>query len=623
MPVLTSARSQAGAAREGVDRLGVALLAVIALAVVYAYLPSLGHAPRGDQWPFLMDMMRQESCGDFISHSYSYNRTRVILPGDTALFRPLLFVYLSLMACMGGTHVWFPQAAGIALHLGVAWLAFTVFRGLLVAITANRIAANLMAALAALYFATTPAIMEQVIWAHVNAYMLATLCVLGVIHVQRVAVTNGGITPRQVAATIALSAIACFSFEPALFLPLLLALCAATGWLPAAKAAVSIRSRLRLAMLFLAPVAIYFGAYVLDQHIHPVEDDAWMDSLGKRAASLNTAMNLVRFLAFSVAYPFVAGKPEGFTGTRLLVAEPSQALALLVVALLACIAGVVIAGGYAARCLGERPRRAALLAGAITLAWLVATALMYTIGRINPNPTSPTVLATSSYQSYAPYLAATLLLVIASGCVAAMVMNRPGARRPRRWVVLAGVALAVLAIGVRAGLVHSVNAQLARHLAPLVDAVDAINAVRGRDPFATFRMSAHTAESLERFQGVPVLYTLFVRSIDQCGGRYEIVAGSPHVAIAADHTACYPILARPDTNFHYYYYRGEYFGLPFWFAFPDEEKIRNNPYLVRAPTLEAAMLEQPARLERLLRDLNDKRIFMPEPQPFHRYFRFS
>lgn len=620
--MLNPAHAKAAVGREGIDRAGIAFLAILALAVMYAYLPSLGHGPRGDQWPFLMDMMHQTSCGDYISHSYSYNRTRVILPGDTALFRPLLFAYLSLMACMSGTHVWIPQAAGIALHLGVAGLAFTVLRGLLVEIYANSRIANGVAALAALYFATTPAIMEQVIWAHVNAYMLASLCVLGIIRVQADAAANDWIAPRQVAVTLALAVIACFTFEPALFLPPLLALCAAAGWTPAGKTPATVRSRLGLAMLYLAPAVVYLGAYLLDQHIHPVQQDPWMNSLGRRAAAVETLINLARYLVYAVGYPFVAGKPEGYTGIRLFVSEPSAVRAVLAAVLLACLAAAIIAGGNAARHLSGRPRRAALLAGAIALGLLVAQALMFTVGRINPNPTSPTVLATSSYQSYAPYLAATLLLVIASACMTARWTNRPGSARPRRWLVRMVIVLAVLAIGVRAGLVHSVNAQLARHLAPLVDAVDAINAVRARDPFATFRISAHTADRLERFQGVPVLYTLFHHAIDQCGARYEILPGSPYVTAATAASACYPILVRPDTNYHYYFYRGEYFGLPFWFAFPNEQNVRDNPYVVLAPTLEAAMLGQPARLERLLHDLDEKRIHIPEVQHYHRYFRF-
>ena len=195
--MLTTSRPLTPVTPRGIDRTGVACCVIIALVIVAAYLPSLNHAPRGDQWSYLMDMLRQESCGDLILNSYSYNRTRVIKPGDTVLFRPLLFAHLSVMACVSGTRIWFPQAFGIALHIGVAWLLFAVVRRLLIEITANARMTTVFAVLVALYFSTTPAIMEQVIWAHVNAYMLAALCVLGVIFIQVRVAANGELVLQE------------------------------------------------------------------------------------------------------------------------------------------------------------------------------------------------------------------------------------------------------------------------------------------------------------------------------------------------------------------------------------------------------------------------------------------
>ena len=613
----SASRSQPQLAPGRVDWAGFACYVIIGLTILAAFLPSLAHAPRGDQWAYLMDMMGQESCGDLISSSYSYNRTRVIKPGDTMLFRPLLFAHLSLMTCAGGTRIWFPQAFGIALHIGVAWLLFALLRRLLTRVTANARVATICAVLVALYFATTPAIMEQVIWSHVNAYLLAALCVLGVVHVLSGAAANGEVGPREIVATVILSTLACLALEIALFLPVTLALCALMGWFPTRPGAAAVWVRLRLAAAFLLPMVIYFGAYYVDMRMHPAPRDPAGEFLAGGAGVLDTARNLVRYLAHAVAYPYFGGKPAGFTGTRVVVLEAPQMLAAFAMGVLVCILGVAAAGAYAVRRLPERVRHPALVAGAIALAWLLSIALAITVGRINAAPTQPGVIATISYHNYTPYLASMLLLCIASGCVAVAAPARFAAHRPRRWLILTLLALMMLAIGVRASLVHSVNVQLARHQAPLVDAVDAINGVRSRDPFASFRMSAHTMRRLERYHGVPVLYTLFARSIDQCAGTYEILAAAPYVVAAPGGRECDPILVRPDTLYHYYYHGGAYLGMPYWFEFPDVERAQDSPYVVRAATLEAAMREQPARLDRLRRDLRDRRVAGPEwDRPF-------
>lgn len=610
--MLTAPHSQTNAPRGRADWVGTASFAIIALVVVVAFLPSLAHAPRADQWPFLLDMIRQESCSDLILNSYSYNRTRLIKPGDDALFRPVFFVYLSVLACVSGPHIWIPQAAGIALHLGVAWLAFTVLRAVLGEITGNARIAGVTAALVALYFATTPVIMEQVNWAHINAYMLAVLCVLGVMLIQIRAFASGGLTRRQIVATFLLSLVACFTFETALFLPVLLALCAAAGWLAVKPAATVMRSRLGLAAIFMTPLVVYCAAYFADLLIHPIDDTALTSSILDRAASWDTVDNLLRVLKFSVAYPLIAGKPEGFSGTRLVVGEPARMTGWFTVFLLVCIAATAIAGAVAARRLGERPRRVARVVGVLALAWLVSSVLIYTLGRVNPRDFFWAVLSTSSYHSYTPYLAATLLVGVAAACTSAATRRRTGGGRTRRWLVAACTALVILAIGVRAGIVRSANVQIAAYQASFVEAVAAINAVRDRDPFATFRMSPQTADRLETYHGVPILYTLYARSIDQCGGSYEILAGAPHVAYSPGDPACYPVLVQPHTNYLYYFYRGEFFGLPFWFGFPDEARTENNPHVIRAPTLRAAMSQYPAYHERLFRDLREGRLAPPK-----------
>src|SRR3990167_1173072 len=94
------------------------LIAFISLS----YFPALFHAPRADHWDYMIDMQTCQSCKDTLLHSYSYNRTRTVAPGDTLLFRPLLFSYLAVIDCTMRTQFILIQTFGILLHFAVCLL---------------------------------------------------------------------------------------------------------------------------------------------------------------------------------------------------------------------------------------------------------------------------------------------------------------------------------------------------------------------------------------------------------------------------------------------------------------------------------------------------------------------
>ena len=96
-----------------------AVLAGLFVAVALAYGPSLKHAPRADQWCFLVDTLDDHTFLDTFRHSYSYNRTRQVAPGDTDLFRPLLFALLSAEKAVFGGHLAGVQSVGIVLHCAI------------------------------------------------------------------------------------------------------------------------------------------------------------------------------------------------------------------------------------------------------------------------------------------------------------------------------------------------------------------------------------------------------------------------------------------------------------------------------------------------------------------------
>src|ERR1700712_5012914 len=107
--------------------LHVPALLVLFLLIGWTYRPALGHPPREDQWNFLLDTFDEDRLVPLLLKTYSYNRTRVVFPGDYALFRPGLFALLSAEKAAFGHRTFYWQAFGVGLHCAVVW----VFLGIL------------------------------------------------------------------------------------------------------------------------------------------------------------------------------------------------------------------------------------------------------------------------------------------------------------------------------------------------------------------------------------------------------------------------------------------------------------------------------------------------------------
>src|SRR3990167_3823096 len=108
---------------KGIQIVGFLLITIL---IAIFYYQSLSHQPRSDQWSYLVDTFENHSVWDTFKNSYSYNRTRIMAPGDTGLFRPLLFMVLSLEKGLFGNHFWAIQLVGIFLHLIVILLFFAL-----------------------------------------------------------------------------------------------------------------------------------------------------------------------------------------------------------------------------------------------------------------------------------------------------------------------------------------------------------------------------------------------------------------------------------------------------------------------------------------------------------------
>ena len=155
-------------------------LLVLAL-IAYAYGPSLRHGPRADQWTYLTETLGEYRFADVVAHTWSYSRTRMINPGDTQLYRPLLFVLLAVEKTLFGNDFLCWQATGVVLHSLVSLLLFLILRrirALTVGADAARSVVDALPLVLTIFFATNFAILEQVIWSHIAGYLVLTALIL-------------------------------------------------------------------------------------------------------------------------------------------------------------------------------------------------------------------------------------------------------------------------------------------------------------------------------------------------------------------------------------------------------------------------------------------------------------
>ncbi len=412
--------------------------AVLFAFVGIAYRPALNHPPRADQWCFLTDTAELNTVAEAVAGSYSYNRTRLTVPGDTDLFRPVLFALLATEKVLFDGRLPLYQGLGLVLHAGVCVLLLLVIR---------RAAALLDPASAAgdagrdplgyatvAFFALNPCVQELVIWAHLHGYLLfvvlslgATACVLRAIADRGTGERVGG----SVAAAWALVAVAAFTYELGQVVALVLggglalALAPAAGWKRAGAV---------LAAFALVPVAYQVvNRLDLEYHRGRYAPDDLTGEIVRRAATRATLEHAARFGVFTGVQPFVPSVLQTayhrqrlevsetvWDGSRLRAPTPALAVSGAVLA-----AGALLAGAGLVTAARNRSLAAAVAVG-IPVGLYAAYAGITVLGRMNMRP-GPTVLAANCYYTYTA-LAFALFGLGALWC-AARGARAEGARR--------------------------------------------------------------------------------------------------------------------------------------------------------------------------------------------------
>jgi hypothetical protein len=502
---------------------------VLLLLVWAAYGPALHQTVREDQWCYLVDTIDRRDFLDVFAHSYSYNRTRTVMPGDTDLFRPLLFMVLA------GEKAWIPtnfaaqQAIGIVLHCGVCLLLLVVLRqtaALRSGVNGSparpwaRRAAEFFPYGVVLFFALSFSIQELVTFAHLHGYLVFFLLVLGSLSLllRHMAAGGGRLT---LTAAWALALLSAFTYELGQAYAVLAGVVMGLWSLPR----LGRRRAAALTAAFCSILVLYQAANEADRLIHrgSFAEEHNRERVVRRMFSSATVTHGGRFVVYTVFQPFFpAYTPHTPKGGRLNIPEwvwngdaaglwtPAAAASWAAVGLAAALAA---AGAWRMLRGGQRNQ---LAASALFLGLYAGYAALNVLGRMNLRPV-PYYISTNSYYVYGALLFA---LLAGHATWAAYGPGRAAAfGRGALLLLLAGLGI-VGAVGVR-----QVNRERAAWAAPLRHATHALNkfvARHGGEPDFSMAVDYAASDEQESCSGIPLMTILFKRWMSERDPKYVV-----------------------------------------------------------------------------------------------------
>ncbi len=539
-----------------------AVLLLIVAGVWDAYWPSLRHTTGADHFDYLINVFGQHTTWDIFAHTYSYNRTRVVGPGDTMCFRPLFFLWLAWQQAWHEANLSAWQATGVWLHCGVCYLLFRILRLATRASGRDSLGKFLLAATATLFFALSPSVAVMVVWTHVNAYMVFLIVTLGAVELLLRQALDRDATRRwsvvRLGAAWLLMCAATFTYELGQFVAVLAGLLVLHMGVARGRKDAGL-----LGLTAFASIALlYQGMNGLDQaaHVGQYTPDLDLPLIVRRALSWDCLEHAGRLAAYSLAQPLF---PENLQMDALARVEIRELRWSQLRFDLWTLAGVAVAGVWFALCV-LRVRRPVknqvrgLTAGAVLVTAVLAMYLgIIVCGRMNVRP-GPEILQRNSYYAYTPLL----LLVVATGLW--------WSSRELRGGKILGIVLGVplLALAFYGGtLTKRMNEIYAEHH-PARERVDEIQRLVETHRHMPGFGLAFDCDDETRQKGVPFLSALFHRYEDNHRPSHVVVWRRGDLAILAreeylrqyphEHTQLFPDLVKIGAEFHIYHYAGKY-----------------------------------------------------------------
>ncbi|MGL4550535.1 MAG: hypothetical protein ACRC33_05060 [Gemmataceae bacterium] len=586
-------------------RLRVVAALLIAALVCLAYRPSLGHVPRADQWWYLLQTAHQDDFGSLIARTYSYNRT--VSQGDYGLFRPVLFALLSAETAAFGHDFAKWQAVGIALHLAVVGLLLTL---------AGRLGVGWLGYAAALFFALNFALVEMVMWSHINGYMLFVALELGAMILAFDLLTRPADRPRpRLTAAWGLLLVAAFTYEIGQFFAVAVgAVLAYDAWSRGERG----RAVGRL-LAFASILLLYQAADRLDRLAHPeAPRDVDYRSVLAAAASWNTATQALRYAVYTLVQPFVPGGMtfSPYRGwniyTRLGFSEPLAAwpTALRLTPLLAVsvAAGVLIAARTGLALAAPR-RRGRLLFLLLPLSLFGLHLGVTVLGRLNLRPD---ILGYSTYYSYLPLLMLLIgLLTLWSAAPPVPRLDVP---------LVATLVVLGLVMGWRVShLTKRVRDQV-RPFRVQHQFFQSLIREHAGDPRFGIAVEREAAGQFASFFFVPFPMILYPRVVNADDPTHVVFfdGGKPRALTVAEHRRLRPgravappvRMVRAESPCTIFLCRGRYYGVPHWDGVYDPDRD-DHRYLVEGATEREVLDQLPARDARMRADEETGRFIPP------------
>lgn len=597
-------------------------IAAVFAAIWIAYWPSLEHVPRADQWAYLIDTRDCESFGELWLRSYSYNRIRAVGPGDTDLFRPVLFTLLCVEKYLFGNNFVASQALGLVLHCTAVLLLFALLRRIGNGCRTPPESADssfnpwdLLPHALTLFFALNFASMELVVWAHLHGYLLFLVFVLAALLLFADYLYRAETTPRRgrwmLIGCWLLALVSAFTYELGQFFAVILGVLAGwTAWHRLGK-----KTAMVLAFSFFAAVPLYQGLNAWDMTLHRGQfpDEDLRDQIAHKAISVDTLEHAARFLTFTVVQPFFPSVTGWwYQGERIHIQEPvfgwpkyvqPNAKLLLSYGIALLFFGLCIAGARRWRRVESRHWPILLAPAALFALYAAITVL----GRMNMRP-SHFVLCSNSYYTY---------LALLFFLIAAFTLWQPLRQFQGNWAKTcsAAVGVGLVFLGLySAGRIHHSAERLTGYYAYFhgtIRKLDEFVLAHRHEPDFRLAFDMRPNAPFPETHSIPFPQILFPRWIDNYQPKYVVSFPDGELTIVpADeyrrtHPSAgqlFPDLVRVGSDYNIHYWQGKYYGSLHWDDVfrPD---LKDHAYVVVGDSVQEVLDQTPVRYEEFMEDL--------------------
>jgi hypothetical protein len=270
------------------------------------FFPSFFHVARSDQIIFLIDNADDDELAPLLTRTYSFCRSRILDKGDEILFRPLLYVFLSVQKWLFGYQFFWWQVVIFLLHLGVVFQLRRILK--------RFIPEGWSADWGALLFSVLYVSHEMVTWQHLGGYSICFILILYSLEYLMRYEESGYLLSSHLAKAIVLLVVAAFFYEYALVVSLFAFIFL---WVQGRCQKVPL-SRLYFLLWLILPVVVYSYISYLDYTLRHITPQVVGYSQGENP---NLFMGLVLIVTFPLFAPFVPSLLNIYYNERMLLAS--------------------------------------------------------------------------------------------------------------------------------------------------------------------------------------------------------------------------------------------------------------------------------------------------------------